>query len=104
MPGGDRRGPMGAGAMSGRGAGYCSGSGVPGVMNGFVRGCGRGGGKMAAGRGFGFNRNMRYNMPGGVYQISTEEEQSILENEIKILREDLERIQKRLSELKSQNS
>jgi len=102
MPGGDRRGPMGAGSMSGRGAGYCSGSGVPGFMNGFVRGCGRG--QMGAGRGLGFARNMRYNMRGGVYRISAEEEQRELENEIKVLQEEVEMTQKRLSELKSQNS
>ena len=33
MPGGDRTGPMGLGPMSGRGAGYCAGYGVPGYMN-----------------------------------------------------------------------
>ncbi len=30
MPGGDRTGPAGAGARTGRGAGFCSGSGQPG--------------------------------------------------------------------------
>lgn len=49
MPFGDRTGPMGAGPMTGRGAGYCGGSPVPGYMNrgfgggGFGRG--RGGGR-----------------------------------------------------------
>ena len=54
MPGGDKTGPMGAGAMSGRGMGYCAGYRTPGYMNppemGFVRGHGRG-----FGRGFGRN-------------------------------------------------
>jgi hypothetical protein len=33
MPGGDGNGPMGKGPMTGRGAGCCSGSEVPGFMN-----------------------------------------------------------------------
>ena len=32
MPGGNRTGPMGVGPMTGRGAGYCAGYGVPGYM------------------------------------------------------------------------
>lgn len=54
MPRGDGTGPMGMGAMTGRGAGFCAGYGVPGYMNpvmgrgaGMMRGgfCGRGGGR-----------------------------------------------------------
>ncbi|MFH1373363.1 MAG: DUF5320 domain-containing protein [bacterium] len=49
MPGGDRTGPMGAGPMTGRGAGMCAGYDVPGYMNpAFGRGFGGG-----RGRGFG---------------------------------------------------
>jgi hypothetical protein len=33
MPGGDRTGPMGMGPMTGRGAGFCAGHGVPGYSN-----------------------------------------------------------------------
>lgn len=57
MPGGDRTGPMGAGPMTGRGAGLCAGYGVPGYMN---PGSGRGYG---GGRGRGFGRGM--GMGGG---------------------------------------
>ena len=46
MPAGNGTGPMGMGSMTGRGAGYCSGSGMPGYANGG----GFGGG------GFGFGR------------------------------------------------
>jgi hypothetical protein len=65
MPGGDRTGPRGMGSMTGRGAGYCSGSGNPGFVRprsglglgqrlglrraGFVRG-------RRAGRGMGTGR------------------------------------------------
>ena len=50
MPRGDSTGPAGAGAMTGRGAGYCAGFGAPGYVNG---GGGRGRGGRFAGRGFG---------------------------------------------------
>ncbi len=50
MPRGDRTGPMGYGPLTGRGAGYCAGYGVPGYGNfgggwlglGYGRGYGRG--------------------------------------------------------------
>ncbi|MGI6207796.1 MAG: DUF5320 domain-containing protein, partial [Anaerolineae bacterium] len=42
MPRGDRTGPQGMGPMTGRGAGYCAGYGVPGYAN------------PVGGRGFGF--------------------------------------------------
>ena len=59
MPSGDRTGPMGAGAMTGRAAGYCAGFGMPGFMNrgygrfygGQFRGAGRGGMPYGGGRG-----------------------------------------------------
>jgi hypothetical protein len=45
MPRGDRTGPAGMGPMTGRGAGYCAGYGVPGYANPMGgRGAGRGGG------------------------------------------------------------
>ncbi len=59
MPRGDRTGPAGAGPMTGRAAGYCTGYSVPGYMNprrGYGRGYGRGWGKgfgRGWGRGFG---------------------------------------------------
>lgn len=46
MPFGDRTGPLGMGPRTGRGAGFCSGHGVPGSMNaGFGRGLGMGRGR-----------------------------------------------------------
>jgi hypothetical protein len=59
MPRGDRTGPLGAGPMTGRAAGYCAGYSVPGFMNstgGYGRGWGRGHGRgfgRGWGRGFG---------------------------------------------------
>ncbi|MEJ2038825.1 MAG: DUF5320 domain-containing protein [Desulfosarcinaceae bacterium] len=50
MPRGDRTGPTGMGAMTGRGAGYCSGINLSGLANPAAR-FGRG---MGTGRGAGF--------------------------------------------------
>ena len=51
MPRGDRTGPMGMGSSTGRGAGFCSGAGVPGFAN---PAAGSG-----VGTGFGRSRNLR---------------------------------------------
>lgn len=57
MPGGNRRGPMGAGPQTGRAAGYCAGFDAPGCLRvGAARGGGQGGwrgGRQGAGRGGG---------------------------------------------------
>jgi len=60
MPRGDRTGPMGAGPMTGRGAGYCAGYSAPGYVNpipprsgGFGYGHGGWGRGRGWGRGFG---------------------------------------------------
>jgi hypothetical protein len=63
MPRGDRTGPMGMGAMTGRATGYCGGSGMPGYANpapgrGFGTGFGRGRG--FGGRGGGGGRGWRH--------------------------------------------
>lgn len=57
MPRGDGTGPRGQGQMTGRGAGYCSGSGMPGYANpvpgrGFGMGIGGGRGFAGGGRGW----------------------------------------------------
>ncbi|MBN2169468.1 MAG: DUF5320 domain-containing protein [Actinobacteria bacterium] len=71
MPGGDRTGPSGKGPLTGRGAGYCTGSESPGFMSSVRRrfpGTGRtvyGGTerplpsrRVGRGRGRGFGRRM----------------------------------------------
>ena len=63
MPRGNGRGPMGSGPMTGRGAGFCGGSGMPGYMNVGERRarCGRGG----FGGGHGWrNRYFETGLPG----------------------------------------
>jgi len=125
MPRGDGTGPMGMGAMTGRAAGYCAGSGVPGYANpvpgrgfgmGFGRGCG------AWGRGFGGGgrgwRNMFYatGLPGWMrfggyaapygyptpYQKPDPEmEKQALKNQAEALQSELDFIKKRLGEIET---
>jgi len=64
MPGGDRTGPLGAGPRTGRMAGYCAKTGIPGFANpirgqGFSRGYCRGLHRDGRGR-FGRNRNFEF--------------------------------------------
>ena len=63
MPGGDGTGPMGAGPMTGRAAGYCAGYATPGFANGGGRGQGFFG-RMFGGLGFGRGRRNRFYATG----------------------------------------
>jgi len=126
MPWGDGTGPMGYGPMTGRGAGYCAGFGMPGYMNpiggrGFGRGYGRGWGRgRGFGRGFGRGRGFgwgygyygpayypsvpvypAYN-PGQtpIYQEPTpEDEKAYLENLVTGMEKELGDIKARIKEL-----
>ena len=119
MPLGDRTGPIGMGAMSGRATGYCAGFGMPGYANplpgrGFGMGFGRGRG--AWGRGFGGGgrgwRHMFYatGLPGwarfGAYPapnppIDPETEKQALKSQADALQSELDFIKKRLSEIET---
>lgn len=118
MPRGDGTGPGGLGPMTGRAAGYCAGYSVPGFMNpyggrsglgfGYGRGYGRGFGR---GFGRGYRRGFwpAYPYPiaspmpygGGFYQPAAEpkQEMEMLAEEAKTLKEELEAINKRITEL-----
>ena len=122
MPGGDRKGPSGEGPMTGRGAGFCSGSDQPGYTSGGVgrgmglrRGAGPGGGRRnrvierpGMGRGgrfggYGMNRVTR----GSGNQVSAVnpdefagDEKSALAAQAEILQRELEAIKKRIDSLK----
>jgi len=116
MPGGDRTGPMGMGPMTGRGAGFCAGFGVPGFMNrgpgGFFR-RGRGGG---GGRGW---RNMFYatgltgwqramGVPVGTAAepppVSPEQELQMLKQQAESAAATLEQVRRRIDELTAAKS
>jgi len=116
MPRGDGTGPGGLGPMTGRAAGYCAGYPVPGYMNPYGGRLGLG---LGYGRGYGrgFGRGYRrgfwpaYPYPvtppptaygGGFYQplVEPKQEMEMLAEEAKALKEQLEAINKRVSELK----
>ena len=123
MPRGDRTGPMGMGAMTGRGAGYCAGLGMPGYANaGAACGFGMGYGQ---GRGFGGGRRGRRNMfhatglPGwmrfgqGVapygnmapnQPTTPETEKQTLNRQAEALQSELNFVKKRLNELETETA
>jgi len=112
MPGGDGTGPGGMGPMTGRAAGYCAGYSAPGYMNPiagrgrFGYGLGLGGGRgFGRGRGLGRGFGWRGAAYGGGYPYATEitpqQETDMLKEQSKAIGEELEAINKRISELKS---
>lgn len=117
MPGGDGTGPMGAGPMTGRAAGFCAGYGTPGYASpaggrgrGFWGwGRGRGGGR---GRGFGFGRfnwapmGAGYPAYGPAAPVAPTREQELetLRQQASHFQGALEDIQKRIEALQSDES
>lgn len=122
MPRGDGTGPMGAGPMTGRAAGYCAGYSVPGYMNPIPArgywGMGRGGFGRGAGGGRG-RRNWYYatGLPGwqraayglpafGGYgnpympEITPVQEIEMLKQESELLKKQLNEINERIGTLK----
>ena len=103
MPNLNGTGPQGQGPMTGRAMGYCAenSTGVSANSNfGLGRGLRRGGGKGAgmAGRGQGgLGRGFRWKQ----VEITPEEEQNLLKNELKALESETENIKKRLGILKA---
>ena len=121
MPRGDRTGPLGAGPMTGRAAGYCAGYQAPGYMNPY------GGRGMGLGRGFrgGARRGFGYYAPAAPYVnpeytgdypapvtapeyagpqsmgYSSGQEMEMLKNQAGYLESTLESIKKRIEELEA---
>jgi hypothetical protein len=111
MPRGDRTGPLGEGPKTGRQMGYCTGHDGPGYVNlhwhrgpGF--GPGRGLGRrhrwgVGYGRGFGPGPGFGYGpVYGGIPEVS---EKTLIENEIRILKDRLSSLEDRLSNLKEED-
>jgi len=94
MPGGDRTGPNGLGPMTGRRAGYCAGSNVSGFENRFDN--------RRGGFGRGYGRRFRGGYGGNEFYPTQDyaevSEKTILENDIRVLKEQLNSLEKRLSE------
>lgn len=105
MPGGDRTGPMGYGPMTGRGAGFCAGYAAPGYANPYPGRGMMGGGRFGRGRGgggFGMGRGRRMGMgqPYQPLQMDQATESQYLEDEISNLKDNLKRMEERLTVLK----
>ena len=98
MPRGDGTGPMGMGAMTGRGAGFCTGVASSGYTNvaGYARGfgCGRGFGRMfnpmgMSGRGYFGNFNAGAD-------VSADNEKELLSRQAEVLENQLQQVKKRI--------
>ena len=129
MPSGDRTGPEGWGPRTGRGLGYCSGYDSPGFTRGYYgRGMGRGYGR-GYGRGLGRGMGRGWGRGPGPYrfrdrspyygpfpdhppyygpgeeappqgrEIPASEEKAYLEDTLKSLEEEIQRVKDRLKEL-----
>ena len=108
MPGGDRTGPRGAGPMTGRAAGFCAGSHMPGYVHpvGGRGNVGRGpvGGR---GRGGGFGRRNQYyatGLPGwarGSYGYPVSAAAPTAEEELAGLKQEAEHVQNTLNGINS---
>lgn len=111
MPGGNGTGPMGQGPMTGRGAGYCAGFGMPGYANpGFGYGMGRG-----YGRG---RRNWFWatGLPGWArggagfvaqaapQPVTEQDELEMLRAQSEQMQRNLQQIQQRIDQLQSQKN
>ena len=121
MPRGDGTGPTGMGPMTGRAAGYCAGYPVPGFMNPYGGRFGGGFG-WGRGRGYGMGRGARWGAYGGSIPFGApaaygavpygavpygpsytpEQETEFLQDQAKALGDQLNEIQKRISELEAE--
>ena len=107
MPRGDRTGPRGEGPMTGRRLGFCAGNDRPGFeydQGNFGRGYGRGFGRSygwRGGSGYGFRHGYGRFADEAVQNVSRK---TLLENDARILKEQLASIEKQLSEIKEKGT
>jgi Family of unknown function (DUF5320) len=111
MPQGDRTGPMGQGPRTGRAMGFCSGYDTPGYAKGFGGGMGRGfgfGRGMGRGHGYGRGWNMGSAFTGffqgfpWMHTMSKDDEIAMLKSQAEAIKRSQKEIEKRLSELESE--
>ncbi len=113
MPFGDGTGPNGLGPMTGRGAGYCAGYGMPGYANPIPGRGYFGGGRGFFGRGGGRGRRNRYyatGLPGwyragmglpawGGYPVPPAGPELSPQNEAVLLKEQVSAMEKEIKEI-----
>ena len=104
MPGRNQTGPNGMGPMTGRGMGVRNGAGNgQGFNSGFGRGnrMGRGNGfKNGMGQGFGYGYGRQQNMVASDANIA---QKTFLENELKVMKEQVATIEKELEAINNAN-
>jgi hypothetical protein len=115
MPAGDRKGPLGYGPATGRGAGFCTGNSVPVYDNSAYR-CGRGRGFSGGGRGWrykyyatgnrrwarGYNTSQTWSWNDGLTpngNITPEKEIEVLKNQAEFFTRQIDVLNVRISEL-----
>jgi len=99
MPGGNKTGPHGKGPLTGRQLGLCAGNDIPG-FNAISSSLGYGqGGRF--GRRYGFRYGQRHFMDETLQYVSKE---TLLENEARVLKEQLASIEKQLSDIKKKDA
>ncbi|MFX1346002.1 MAG: DUF5320 domain-containing protein [Promethearchaeota archaeon] len=106
MPGGDRTGPRGLGARTGRGLGYCAGYDTPGYTKGPGMGLGRGWGRGRGGfrgRGFGYGRGWEwdYGFPFYSRYVPVVPSQISPENQLSMLKQEKDYLETELNSIKS---
>jgi hypothetical protein len=106
MPGGDKTGPMGMGAMTGRGAGFCSGINRSGNANavqgrGFGMGSGRGSWFPKSFGGHGWrNQYFATGQPGWMrFGPAVADDKKALKQRSQALRSELDAIKKQLDDM-----
>ena len=92
MPGRDGTGPMGAGSMTGRGLGFCTGANAVRYGAGFGLGLGPG---LTCRRGFG----RRFGRGFAINEATSKTQKELLQNQKTILEKRLEAIDKQLEDL-----
>jgi len=106
MPRGDKRGPLGAGPMTGRGMGYCAGYDYPGFANpAWASGFGRGfrGGYGPGGRAP--YQAMSYGPPAGFERpFSKDDEIRYLRDQANYCGRLLEQINRRIAEIENKKT
>ena len=95
MPRGDRTGPFGEGPRTGRQMGYCVSNDHPGFMSQNFAGRGRLGRGFRGGLGFRHGSG-NVNYGGNIPDVT---EKTLIENEIRILKDQLSSLEERLSKI-----
>ena len=103
MPRGDKTGPNGNGSKTGRALGYCTGNSQAGFENNtatFGRGNGFGR-RNGFGNGLGRGMQYRHGVSQHVYNTENVKEETLIQNQINILKDQLEYLEKKLNTLKN---